>query len=257
MSNAVPREDQLAVEKVIQIDRINKVVKGGKRLQFRAFTIVGDLDGKVGFALGKSKEVPSAIKKGIDKARKYMEPITITGGTIPHEVVGAFGSARVLIKPAKPGTGVIAGGAVRILLEACGMRDVVAKILGKGSSINNVKAAMDGLMQLKNLEEEQELRGKTLPVYIREADQEMLDALKQEDERRNLRRKQEEERRLAAKNAHRRKRRPDNRRDHRGSHSPRSNSTASAAPTTKGAAPDASKVVGSGSDAPKKESNNG
>lgn len=206
MSNGAGREDQLAIEKVIQIDRINKVVKGGKRLQFRAFTIVGDLDGNVGYALGKSKEVPAAIKKGIDRARKYMVPITLTGGTVPHEVIGTYGSARVLIKPAKPGTGVIAGGAVRILLEACGMRDVVAKILGKGSPINNVKAAMDGLLQLKDLKEEEAIRGKSLPVFVREADKEMEEALKQEEERRRLRRQQEEERRQASKNAMRKRR---------------------------------------------------
>ncbi|MGE4169299.1 MAG: 30S ribosomal protein S5 [Candidatus Margulisiibacteriota bacterium] len=154
------------VEKVIQIDRVNKVVKGGKRLAFRAFVIAGDTQGKVGLGLGKSKEVPSAIKKGIDRAKKKYATIQVINGTIPHEVHGAFSASRVILKPAKPGTGVIAGGAVRILLEAAGIKDIVAKSLGSTNAINAAKAALNGLMKLKNLEEETKLRGKQLPVFV-------------------------------------------------------------------------------------------
>ena len=151
-------------EKVIQVDRINKVVKGGKRLAFRAFVITGNLEGSVGMALGKSKEVPSAIKKGIEKANKKRFRINIVNGTIPHEILGTFGSARVILKPARPGTGVIAGGAVRILLEAAGIRDIVAKSLGSGNAFNAAKAAMNGLLRLKDYDTEVRKRGKDLPV---------------------------------------------------------------------------------------------
>lgn len=153
-----------SIEKVIKISRVNKVVKGGKRLAFRAFVIVGDGKGKVGLALGKSKEVPAAIKQGIERAKKSQQAIEMIDGTIPHEVVGRFGSARVMIRPARKGTGVIAGGAVRVLLEALGLNDVVAKSHGSDNAINAAKAAMNGLMNLKNYDEECELRGKKLPV---------------------------------------------------------------------------------------------
>ena len=158
--------DEKGIEKVIQIDRINKVVKGGKRMSFRAFVITGDQEGKVGFGLGKSKEVPSAIKKGVNKARKGLTAINVVGDTIPHPVIGKFGSSRVVMNPARPGTGVIAGGAVKILFEALGLKDIVAKSLGKGSALNTTKAAMNGLLQLKDLKEEEKKRGKALPVFF-------------------------------------------------------------------------------------------
>ncbi len=160
------KSDDPIVEKVIKIDRINKVVKGGKRLAFRAFVIAGDRGGNVGLGLGKSKEVPSAIKKGVEKARKHLVAINIVNGTLPHEVVGKFGAARVILKPARPGTGVIAGGAVRILLESLGLKDVVAKSLASRNPINCARAALDGLQQCKNVEQESSLRGKTLPVFF-------------------------------------------------------------------------------------------
>ncbi|MSR88429.1 MAG: 30S ribosomal protein S5 [Candidatus Margulisbacteria bacterium] len=160
--HATPEE---GLEKVIQIDRVNKVVKGGKRMSFRAFVISGNLNGEVGFGLGKSKEVPSAIKKAVEESHKKKCKINIVRGTIPHEVLGSFGASKVILKPAKPGTGVIAGGSVRIVLEALGVKDIVAKSIGAGSPINAAKAALDGLLKLRSLNEEVARRGKALPVY--------------------------------------------------------------------------------------------
>lgn len=176
VSDMKTSEESLFVEKVIQISRVNKVVKGGKRLAFRSLVIVGDTKGHVGVGLGKSKEVPIAIKKAIEKAKKSMISVHLVGGTIPHQVTGVFGAARVFLKPAPPGTGVIAGGAVRILLEALGLRNIVAKSLGSDSSINTARAALNGLLQLRNLEEEIKLRGKTFNVRFFK-DEEGSDAL--------------------------------------------------------------------------------
>lgn len=149
------------IEKVIKINRVNKVVSGGKRLAFRAFVIVGDGNGRVGIGLGKSKEVPVAIRKAVDRAKKDMvEIVRIDSRTIPHPVNGKFGSAEVIMKPAKPGTGVIAGGAVRILLEAAGIKDIVAKSVSRSSNpINNSKAALDGLFKCKVFDEVSRIRG--------------------------------------------------------------------------------------------------
>jgi small subunit ribosomal protein S5 len=160
-------QDNDLIEKVIKIDRVNKVVKGGKRLAFRAFVISGDKEGQVGFGLGKSKEVPVAIKKGITKAKKSFAKINMVNGTLPHEVVGVFSSSKVILKPAKPGTGVIAGGPVRILLEAAGFKNVVAKSMGSRNAINTTKAAINGLLQCRNLKNEELKRGKKLPVYVK------------------------------------------------------------------------------------------
>lgn len=159
------------VEKVIRIDRVNKVVKGGKRLAFRAFVISGDQNGRVSFGLGKSKEVPAAIKKGIERAKKNLRPVALIEGTIPHDVIGDYGSTRVIIKPAKPGTGVIAGGAVRILLEAAGFKNVYAKVLGSRNAINAARAALQGLLLCKNKETEEKLRGMSLPVFYRKLEE--------------------------------------------------------------------------------------
>lgn len=174
---------QELVEKVIRIDRVNKVVKGGKRLAFRAFVISGDQNGNVAFGLGKSKEVPAAIKKGIERAKKSLRSIALIEGTIPHDVIGEYGSTRVIIKPAKPGTGVIAGGAVRILLEAAGYKNVYAKVLGSRNSINAARAALDGLLQCKDKANEEKLRGLSLPVFFRklEADPRTVKAAPLED----------------------------------------------------------------------------
>lgn len=169
----IEAEDEVQmIEKVIRIDRVNKVVKGGKRLAFRAFVITGDQKGNVSFGLGKSKEVPVAIKKSIDRANKSLQNVQVVEGTVPHEVIGEYGSSRVIIKPAKPGTGVIAGGAVRILLEAAGYKNVVSKVLGSRNAINATKAALQGLLSLKVLEDEQKIRGKKLPVFIQKLEEE-------------------------------------------------------------------------------------
>jgi len=159
------QEEEL-LEKVIKIDRINKVVKGGKRMAFRAFVIVGNRNGKVGVALGKSKEVPLAIRKGFEKAKRKLLEVAIVNGTLPHPVTGHFSASRVIMKPAKRGTGVIAGGAVRVLFEALGVKDVVAKCYGSNNPFNATKAVLAGLSLLKNVEQEEKIRGVKLPVYI-------------------------------------------------------------------------------------------
>lgn len=157
--------DKSFAEKVIRVDRINKVVSGGKRLAFRAFVIVGDGESRVGLGVAKAKEVAAAIKKAVDRARKSMVTINMVNDTIPHEVESSFGAAYVLLKPARPGTGVIAGGAVRILLESAGLKNVVAKSLRSRNPINSSRAAMSALLSLKNYDQQVALRGKALPVY--------------------------------------------------------------------------------------------
>lgn len=159
-------EDQL-VEKVIQIDRINKVVSGGKRMSFRAFLICGDQHGRVGIGVGKSKEVPNAIRKAIEKAKKSLSTVNIVDGTLPHQIEGKYGASRVIMKPARPGTGVIAGGAVRILLESLGLKDVVAKTLGSNNAINAAKAALVALEKCRILEEDEKFRGRKLSVFFK------------------------------------------------------------------------------------------
>lgn len=165
-----PVEDSEFVEKVIQIDRVNKVVKGGKRMSFRALVIVGDLNGRVGIAFGKAKEVPNAIKKGVSRAKKRMKTVLIVNESIPHPVLGKFGASSVILKPARPGTGVIAGGSVRILLEASGIRNIVAKSLGSNNSLNAALAAFGALGLLKDVKKEEAFRGVKLPVYVSSAD---------------------------------------------------------------------------------------
>jgi len=137
-------------DQVISINRVTKVVKGGKNLSFSVLVVVGDRQGRVGYGMGKAKEVPAAIKKGIDKAKRDMIEIPMSGSTVPHAVMGAFGSGRVMIKPAKEGTGVIAGGAVRAVMESVGIKDVVTKSLGSANPTNIVKAVFQGLLQLRS-----------------------------------------------------------------------------------------------------------
>lgn len=147
-------------ERVVAINRVSKTVAGGRRFHFSALVVVGDRQGKVGVALGKATEVPEAIRKAIQRAKKSMVEVPMREGTIPHQVEGHFGPGLVILKPAPPGTGVIAGGSVRAVVELAGIRDIVAKVLGSRNPVNVVYAAMEGLRQLKRPEEVLTVRGK-------------------------------------------------------------------------------------------------
>ena len=153
-------------ETVVAINRVSKTVKGGRVMKFAALVVVGDGKGTVGFGTGKAGEVPDAIRKGIEDAKKNLVKISLKGSTIPHEVIGKFGAGEVLMKPAAPGTGVIAGGAVRAVVEAAGIKDIRTKALRSNNPCNVVSAAMAGLMQLRTAEEAAASRGKTAQEIV-------------------------------------------------------------------------------------------
>lgn len=156
------REQSEFEERVVSINRVTKVVKGGRRLRFAALVVVGDRNGRVGFGTGKAQEVPEAIRKAIEAAKKNLITVPMVGTTLPHEALGVFGGGKILLKPAVEGAGVAAGGAVRAVLELAGVADVTSKSLGSNTAINVVRATVEGLQQLKRAEEVAELRGKSV-----------------------------------------------------------------------------------------------
>jgi small subunit ribosomal protein S5 len=153
-------------DQLISVNRVTKVVKGGKNLSFAALVVIGDENGVVGFGTGKAKEVPNAIKKAVEAAKKNLIKVTLIEGTLPHEIIGEYGAGRVLLKPAKEGTGVIAGGAVRAVLQSLGVHNVRTKILGSNNPHNVIRATFDGLLRMKDPVEVARLRGKQVDELL-------------------------------------------------------------------------------------------
>ena len=154
------------IEKVVHLNRVSKTVKGGRVMKFSALMVVGDGKGKVGFGLGKAAEVPEAIRKGIEDAKKNMVNVTMSGTTIPHEVIGVFSAGRVVMKPAAPGTGIIAGGPVRAVMEAAGIKDIRCKCLRSNNPANVVAATFQGLKSMRGPEEVARMRGKSVEEIV-------------------------------------------------------------------------------------------
>ena len=153
-------------EKLVAVNRVSKTVKGGRNMRFSALMVVGDENGRVGCGMGKAVEIPEAIRKGVDDAKKSMITVPLNGTTIPHEVVGVFGTGKVKMLPAPEGTGVIAGGPVRAVLEAVGIKNIVTKSIGSNNKINMVRATLAGLAQLRSAEQVAKLRGKTVEELL-------------------------------------------------------------------------------------------
>ena len=160
------REQSEFIEKVVSLNRVSKTVKGGRVMKFSALVVVGDGKGKVGYGLGKAAEVPEAIRKGIEAAKKNMVTVTLSGTTVPHEIIGESGAGRVLMKPAAAGTGVIAGGAVRAVVEAAGIKDIRTKCLRSNNPNNVVAAAFEGLKAMRGPEEIARIRGKSVEEIV-------------------------------------------------------------------------------------------
>ncbi|MBN2500622.1 MAG: 30S ribosomal protein S5 [Anaerolineales bacterium] len=158
--------EQEFIERTVEINRVAKVVKGGRTFSFRVTVVVGDGSGRVGVGIGKARSVPDAIRKASDRAKKHMHPVYLFNTTIPHAVIGRSGGARVLLKPASPGTGLIAGGGVRAVLQAVGVHDILTKSLGSANILNVVKATMDALNQLKSVQDMAAIRGKSVEAVL-------------------------------------------------------------------------------------------
>ena len=160
--NPRSNEPEFAVEKIVDTNRVAKVVKGGRNFSFNATVVVGDKEGKVGVGTGKANEIVNAIKKAKGRAGKTMFTVPIVKGTIPHDIIGRFGASKIMLKPASPGTGIIAGGPARAILEAAGIQDILTKSLGSNTSANVVKATVNGLKKLRTIAQVARLRGKTI-----------------------------------------------------------------------------------------------